>query len=85
MEWLLWSAIRGERWRVAGDGDGGLDGARAALDDDLDTPTAVLAIADGATTAFAPQCGLAPSGTSDSSISFTIAWASARIPKSVRQ
>ena len=33
-----------ERWRAAGDGDGGLDEVRAALDDDLDTPTAVAAI-----------------------------------------
>ncbi|MGQ0617728.1 MAG: cysteine--tRNA ligase [Acidimicrobiia bacterium] len=33
-----------ERWRAAGDGDGGLDDVRAALDDDLDTPGAVAAI-----------------------------------------
>ncbi len=33
-----------ERWIVAGAGDGGLHEARAALDDDLDTPTAVQAI-----------------------------------------
>jgi L-cysteine:1D-myo-inositol 2-amino-2-deoxy-alpha-D-glucopyranoside ligase len=33
-----------ERWRVAGAGDGALDSVRAALDDDLDTPTAVAAI-----------------------------------------
>jgi L-cysteine:1D-myo-inositol 2-amino-2-deoxy-alpha-D-glucopyranoside ligase len=35
-----------ETWRAAsgGDGDGGLDAVRAALDDDLDTPRAVAAI-----------------------------------------
>ncbi|HEY9555213.1 MAG TPA: cysteine--tRNA ligase [Acidimicrobiales bacterium] len=32
------------RWRAAGAGDGGLAEARAALDDDLDTPSAVAAI-----------------------------------------
>jgi L-cysteine:1D-myo-inositol 2-amino-2-deoxy-alpha-D-glucopyranoside ligase len=38
------AAERLERWRVAGDGDGGLAAVRAALDDDLDTPSAVAAI-----------------------------------------
>ena len=38
------AAERLERWRAAGDGDGGLDTVRAALDDDLDTPSAVAAI-----------------------------------------
>ena len=33
-----------ERWRAAGPGDGGIDDARAALDDDLDVTTAVDAI-----------------------------------------
>jgi L-cysteine:1D-myo-inositol 2-amino-2-deoxy-alpha-D-glucopyranoside ligase len=33
-----------ERWRAAGEGDGGLDEVRAALDDDLDTPAAMAAI-----------------------------------------
>ncbi len=33
-----------ERWVQAGDGRGGLDEVRAALDDDLDTPRAVRAI-----------------------------------------
>ncbi|WP_229023193.1 cysteine--tRNA ligase [Actinomarinicola tropica] len=33
-----------ERWLAAGEGDGALDQVRAALDDDLDTPTAVAAI-----------------------------------------
>jgi L-cysteine:1D-myo-inositol 2-amino-2-deoxy-alpha-D-glucopyranoside ligase len=32
------------RWRAAGEGDGALEEVRAALDDDLDTPTAVAAI-----------------------------------------
>ena len=32
------------RWRVAGPGSGALDEVRAALDDDLDVPTAVAAI-----------------------------------------
>src|SRR5437763_1931519 len=49
-EWedhLLASASdRLERWRAAGDGEGGLDGVRAALDDDLDTPRAVAAVDD---------------------------------------
>jgi L-cysteine:1D-myo-inositol 2-amino-2-deoxy-alpha-D-glucopyranoside ligase len=38
------AAERLERWRAAGAGDGGLAAARAALDDDLDAPTAVAAI-----------------------------------------
>ena len=38
------AAQRLERWRAAGPGDGGLDEARAALDDDLDTPRAVEVI-----------------------------------------
>ncbi len=33
-----------ESWLAAGEGDGALDEVRAALDDDLDTPTAVAAI-----------------------------------------
>jgi L-cysteine:1D-myo-inositol 2-amino-2-deoxy-alpha-D-glucopyranoside ligase len=33
-----------ERWQAAGAGDGGLDAVRAALDDDLDTPSAVAAL-----------------------------------------
>jgi L-cysteine:1D-myo-inositol 2-amino-2-deoxy-alpha-D-glucopyranoside ligase len=36
-----------ERWRASGEGDGGLEVARSALDDDLDVPTAIAAI-DGA-------------------------------------
>jgi L-cysteine:1D-myo-inositol 2-amino-2-deoxy-alpha-D-glucopyranoside ligase len=38
------AADRLERWRAAGDGGGALDEVRAALDDDLDTPTAVAAV-----------------------------------------
>jgi L-cysteine:1D-myo-inositol 2-amino-2-deoxy-alpha-D-glucopyranoside ligase len=38
------AAARLERWRAAGAGDAGLDAVRTALDDDLDTPTAVAAI-----------------------------------------
>jgi L-cysteine:1D-myo-inositol 2-amino-2-deoxy-alpha-D-glucopyranoside ligase len=38
------AAERLERWRAAGPGDGGLEAARAALDDDLDTTRAVEAI-----------------------------------------
>jgi L-cysteine:1D-myo-inositol 2-amino-2-deoxy-alpha-D-glucopyranoside ligase len=38
------AAERLERWRAAGEGSGGLDEVRAALDDDLDTPAAVAAI-----------------------------------------
>ena len=38
------AAERLERWRRAGDGDGALDEVRAALDDDLDTGSAVEAI-----------------------------------------
>ena len=36
-------------WRGAGVGAGALDDVRAALDDDLDTPKAVAAIDDAAT------------------------------------
>ena len=38
------SAARLERWLAAGEGDGALEEVRAALDDDLDTPTATAAI-----------------------------------------
>jgi L-cysteine:1D-myo-inositol 2-amino-2-deoxy-alpha-D-glucopyranoside ligase len=38
------AAERLERWRAAGSGEGGLAEVRAALDDDLDTPTAVAAL-----------------------------------------
>ena len=38
------AAARLEAWMAAGQGDGALDEVRAALDDDLDTPTAVAAI-----------------------------------------
>lgn len=38
------AAARLERWLAAGAGDGALAEVRAALDDDLDTPTAVAAI-----------------------------------------
>src|SRR5438874_5750992 len=49
-EWdddLLPQAVaRLERWRAAGEGDGGLDEVRAALDDDLDAPRALDAVDD---------------------------------------
>jgi L-cysteine:1D-myo-inositol 2-amino-2-deoxy-alpha-D-glucopyranoside ligase len=35
---------RFERWRAAGRGDAALDEVRAVLDDDLDTPSAIMAI-----------------------------------------
>ena len=38
------AAARLERWLAAGPGDGALDEVRDALDDDLDTPSAVAAI-----------------------------------------
>jgi L-cysteine:1D-myo-inositol 2-amino-2-deoxy-alpha-D-glucopyranoside ligase len=38
------AAERLERWRAAGAGGAGLDAARAALDDDLDTPRAVALV-----------------------------------------
>lgn len=38
------AAARLERWLEAGSGDGALEQVRAALDDDLDTPSAVAAI-----------------------------------------
>ena len=38
------AAERLDRWRASGEGSGGLTAARAALDDDLDGPTAVAAI-----------------------------------------
>jgi L-cysteine:1D-myo-inositol 2-amino-2-deoxy-alpha-D-glucopyranoside ligase len=41
------AAARLDAWMAAGQGDGALDEVRAALDDDLDSPTAVAAI-DGA-------------------------------------
>jgi L-cysteine:1D-myo-inositol 2-amino-2-deoxy-alpha-D-glucopyranoside ligase len=33
-----------ERWRAAGEGEGALDAVRAALDDDLDAPSALRAV-----------------------------------------
>jgi L-cysteine:1D-myo-inositol 2-amino-2-deoxy-alpha-D-glucopyranoside ligase len=41
---MVAATARLERWTEAGDGDGALDEVRAALDDDLDTPSAVVAI-----------------------------------------
>ena len=44
-DYLLPHAVeRLERWRAAGEGDGGLDDVRAALDDDLDAPRALEAV-----------------------------------------
>lgn len=43
-EGMAAAVARLERWVDAGDGDGGLDEVRAALDNDLDTPAAVAAI-----------------------------------------
>ena len=42
------AAERLERWVAAGPGDGALAAVRAALDDDLDTPTAVAAVDEAA-------------------------------------
>jgi L-cysteine:1D-myo-inositol 2-amino-2-deoxy-alpha-D-glucopyranoside ligase len=42
------AAARLDRWRAAGPGSGGLAGARAAIDDDLDTPAALAAIDEAA-------------------------------------
>jgi L-cysteine:1D-myo-inositol 2-amino-2-deoxy-alpha-D-glucopyranoside ligase len=42
---LLPAAVeRLERWRGGGEGDGGVDAVRAALDDDLDAPHALVAV-----------------------------------------
>jgi L-cysteine:1D-myo-inositol 2-amino-2-deoxy-alpha-D-glucopyranoside ligase len=38
------AGARLERWREAGDGEGGLDEVRSALDDDLDLPAALAAV-----------------------------------------
>ncbi|MGH9165323.1 MAG: cysteine--tRNA ligase [Acidimicrobiales bacterium] len=43
-ELLSEAGERLERWRAAGPGDGGLAAVRAALDDDLDTPAALVAV-----------------------------------------
>ena len=42
------AAARLDRWRAAGPGSGGLAGARDALDNDLDTPSALAAIDEAA-------------------------------------
>ncbi|MHB8682114.1 MAG: cysteine--tRNA ligase [Acidimicrobiales bacterium] len=42
------AAARLERWRSAGAGDGGLEPARRALDDDLDAPGALAALDEAA-------------------------------------
>jgi L-cysteine:1D-myo-inositol 2-amino-2-deoxy-alpha-D-glucopyranoside ligase len=44
------AAERLDRWTAAGPGEGGLEAARAALDEDLDAPAAIAAI-DGAVAA----------------------------------
>jgi L-cysteine:1D-myo-inositol 2-amino-2-deoxy-alpha-D-glucopyranoside ligase len=44
------AADRLARWQATGEGDAGLDEARAALDDDLDTPAALRAIDEAAAT-----------------------------------
>ncbi|MBK9178455.1 MAG: cysteine--tRNA ligase [Acidimicrobiales bacterium] len=38
------ASVRLEAWCAAGEGEGGLDEVRAALDDDLDTPAAIAAV-----------------------------------------
>jgi len=45
---LAAAAARLDRWRGAGEGDGGLDAVRDRLDDDLDVPGALAAIDDAA-------------------------------------
>jgi L-cysteine:1D-myo-inositol 2-amino-2-deoxy-alpha-D-glucopyranoside ligase len=45
---MVEATARLHRWQMAGDGDGALDAARSALDDDLDTPTALAAIDESA-------------------------------------
>jgi L-cysteine:1D-myo-inositol 2-amino-2-deoxy-alpha-D-glucopyranoside ligase len=46
---LLPAAVeRLERWRGGGEGDGGVEAVRAALDDDLDAPRALKAVDDAA-------------------------------------
>src|SRR5438094_4353749 len=47
-ELLPHAAERLERWRDAGEGEGGLERVRGALDDDLDTPAAVAAVDEAA-------------------------------------
>jgi L-cysteine:1D-myo-inositol 2-amino-2-deoxy-alpha-D-glucopyranoside ligase len=44
------AARRLQRWRAAGQGEGGLEAVRARLDDDLDTPGAIAAIDEVAAT-----------------------------------
>jgi L-cysteine:1D-myo-inositol 2-amino-2-deoxy-alpha-D-glucopyranoside ligase len=44
------AAERVASWQAAGKGDGALDTVRAALDDDLDTPTALAALDEAAAT-----------------------------------
>ncbi|CAA9267615.1 MAG: L-cysteine:1D-myo-inosityl 2-amino-2-deoxy-alpha-D-glucopyranoside ligase MshC [uncultured Acidimicrobiales bacterium] len=48
-DWLMPAAAeRLDRWRAAGQGEAALDDVRNALDDDLDTPTALAVIDDAA-------------------------------------
>lgn len=42
------ATIRLKNWRKAGEGDAALEAVRAALDDDLDTPTAIELIDEAA-------------------------------------
>ena len=45
---MVEAAERLEHWRAAGDGDGGLDGVRIALDHDLNAPLALHAVDEAA-------------------------------------
>ncbi len=45
---LAGARARLTRWRAAGEGSGGLEAVRAALDDDLDTPTALVVLDEAA-------------------------------------
>ncbi|MDP9452502.1 MAG: class I tRNA ligase family protein [Actinomycetota bacterium] len=53
------TAVRLDRWRAAGPGDGGLDEVRAALDDDLDTARAIAALDDAASSGRGVSAGAA--------------------------
>ncbi len=56
---LAAAAARLDLWRSAGPGEGGLDGVRAALDDDLDTPGAIAALDDAASSGRGVSAGAA--------------------------
>ena len=72
------AAERLERWRAAGKGDGGLEAARAALDDDLDAPAAIAAIDAAAAAGEGVSAAAALLGISSARLTDSALWGTSR-------